>query len=235
VPEAVLAGIWALVGASSLVLGAALSITGWIRGRPLAWLIGFGAGALVSAVAYDLVEEAVRASATGLSVAAGFVVGAVVFYVGDELVDRMGDRTGVPILLGAILDGIPESIVLGLSLVGGGTPSLAILVAIFISNVPEAIASSTEMRRGGRTAAWIIGVWAAVAAASGVAAGVGYGLLGSVSGEHIAFINAFAAGAILVMLADELLPEAHSLSADKSVGLATAAGFAVAAALSFTS
>jgi ZIP family zinc transporter len=233
------AGLWALLAASSLVAGALLSLTGWIQGRSLKLLIAFGAGTLVSAVAYDLVEEAVRVSATGLSVGAGFVTGALAYYAGDELVDRMGggsagdDGGGVPILLGAVLDGIPESIVLGLTLVGGGPPSLAIIVAIFVSNVPESVAASTKMRAKGRSAAWIVGIWSIVAIASAAAAAIGFGLLSGASGEHIAFMNAFAAGAILVLLADELLPEAHGES-DKVVGLMTALGFALAAFLSFS-
>lgn len=235
----VAAGFWALIGASSLVLGALLSLTGWIQGRRLKLLIAFGAGTLVSAVAYDLVEEAVRVSATGMSVAAGFAIGALAYYGGAEIIDRIGGAGqndgagGLPILLGAILDGIPESLVLGLTLVGGGAPSLAILAAIFVSNVPESVAASTKMRTKGRSAAWVVGVWALVALASGAAAAIGFGLLSGASGELIAFINAFAAGAILVLLADELLPEAHGES-DKLVGVMTALGFALAAFLSFS-
>jgi ZIP family zinc transporter len=201
-------------------------------------LIGFGGGALVSAVAYDLFAEAVRVSATGVSVAAGFVGGALAFYVGDEIIDRMPGAGqpgagGLPILFGAVLDGIPESIVLGLTLVGGGAPSIAVLVAIFVSNVPESIAASTTMRVAGRSQAWIVGIWTIVALASGVAAAIGYSLLAGKSGENVAFMNAFAAGAILVLLADDLMPQAHA-ERDKLVGLLTAAGFALAAFLSFS-
>lgn len=237
-PEALAAGLWALVAASSLVLGALLALTGWVRGRRLRLLIGFGAGALVSAVAYDLFAEAVRVSATGVSVAAGFVGGALAFYAGDELIERLPDAKeegsgGLPILFGAILDGIPESVVLGLTLVGGGAPNVAVLIAIFVSNVPESIAASTRMREAGRSPVWIVGIWTAVAATSAAAAAIGYGLLAGTSGENIAFMNAFAAGAILVLLADDLLPQAHA-ERDKLVGVMTAAGFALAAFLSFT-
>ena len=236
-PEALAAGLWALVAASSLVMGALLALTDWVRDRRLRLLIGFGAGALVSAVAYDLFAEAVAVSATGVSVAAGFVGGALAFYVGDELIERLPGAKeegsgGLPILFGAILDGIPESVVLGLTLVGGGVPSVAVLVAIFVSNIPESIAASTRMREAGRSPVWIVGIWTAVAAASAAAAAIGYGLLAGTSGENIAFMNAFAAGAILVLLADDLLPQAHA-ERDKLVGLMTAAGFALAAFLSF--
>lgn len=227
------AALWALIGASSLVIGALLSLTGWITGRRLSLLIAFGVGTLVSAVAYDLVEEAVHVSATGGAVAAGFVCGALVYFVGDEAIDRMGGATsGLSVLLGAVLDGIPESVVLGLSLVGGGAPSIAVLAAIFISNIPESVASSTDMRRGGRSIGWILRVWALVALVSALAAAIGYGLLSKAGGDNIAFIDAFAAGAILVLISDDLLPAAHG-DTDKVVGLATAFGFAVAAFLSF--
>lgn len=230
------AGAWAFVGASSLILGALIALSGRLKGRPLELLIGFGAGALVSALAYDLFGEAVKASMTGLSVAIGFVAGAVTYYVGDKIIDQMpgGHATngggGLPLLLGAVLDGIPESIVLGLTLVAGG-PSIAILVAIFISNVPESVASSTTMLESGRRPAWIIGVWTLVACASALAAAIGYGLLATASGDVIALIDAFAAGAILTLLANDIFPAAHADS-NRLVGLAVAAGFAVAALLS---
>jgi ZIP family zinc transporter len=230
------AGFWAFVGASSLILGALIALPGRVKGRPLALLIGFGSGALISALAYDLFEEAVLASATGLSVAIGFVAGAVTYVVGDEIIDRLPGKDaskgggGLPILLGAVLDGIPESIVLGLTLVAGG-PSLAILGAIFISNVPESVAASTRMLASGRRPVWVIGVWTLVACASALAAAIGYGLLATAPGDTIAFIDAYAAGAILTLLADELLPAAHAES-NRLVGLTTAAGFAVAAFLS---
>jgi ZIP family zinc transporter len=232
------AGAWAFIGASSLILGALIALTGRLRGRPLQLLIGFGGGALVSALAYDLFGEAVQASATGLSVAIGFVAGAVTFYIGDKIIERMqGSHAakgggGLPLLLGAVLDGIPESIVLGLTLVSGG-PSVAILVAIFISNVPESVAGSTTMLETGRRPAWIIGVWTVVAGAGALAAAIGYGLLSTASGDVIALIDAFAAGAILTLLANDLFPAAHAES-EKLVGLATAAGFAVAAFLSLS-
>ncbi|MFL5675374.1 MAG: ZIP family metal transporter [Chloroflexota bacterium] len=225
------AGFWAFLGASSLIIGALIGMSGRLTGRPLALLIGFGSGALISAVAYDLIEEAVAVSATGVSVAVGFVAGAVVYFVGDELIERMPGSGGLEILLGAVLDGIPESIVLGLSLVGGAGPSVAVLVAIFISNVPEAASSSAKMQAAGRPAHWVVGIWTLVAIASAVAAAVGYGLFAGAPGDVIAFIDAFAAGAILTLLASDLLPAAHEADKTKIVGLATAAGFAVAAAL----
>jgi ZIP family zinc transporter len=224
------AGFWAFIAASSLILGALIAMSGRLSRPALALLIGFGSGALISAVAYDLIEEAVDVSATGLSVAIGFVAGAVVYFVGAQLIKQMPGSGGGEILLGAVLDGIPESIVLGLSLVGGGGPSVAVLVAIFISNVPESVAASTKMIKDGRGTWWVVGTWTAVAVASAFAAALGYAAFADAPGDVIAFIDAFAAGAILTLLASELLPEAHA-ERNRFVGLATAAGFAVAAAL----
>ena len=169
-------------------------------------------------------------SATGLSVGFGFVAGALVYFGGAQLIKRMRGSGGLEILLGAVLDGIPESVVLGLTLVGGGGPSVAVLVAIFISNVPEAVASSTKMLADDRKPMWVVGTWTLVAIASATAAALGYALFSNASGDVIAFIDAFAAGAILTLLASELLPSAHA-ERNRFVGLATAAGFAVAATL----
>jgi ZIP family zinc transporter len=228
------AGFWAFIGASSLIAGALIAMSGRLSTRSLALLIGFGSGALISAVAYDLIEEAVAVSATGLSVAIGFVAGAVTYFVGDELIERMPGSGGLEILLGAVLDGIPESVVLGLSLVGGAGPSVAVLAAIFISNVPEGVASSNGMLKAGRKPVWVLAIWTVVALASALAAAIGYGLFAGAPGDVIAFIDAFAAGAILTLLASELLPSAHG-EKNKLVGLTTAAGFAVAAALTLNS
>ena len=228
------AGAWGLIAASSLLLGALLSFTGWIRARPLRLVTAFGAGVLISAVAYDLVEEAVKASVTGTAVAAGFVGGSLVFYGLSALIERWssGSSEGTGILLGAVLDGIPESAVLGVSLVSGGGVSVAVLVAIFISNLPEGLSSSAGLAAAGHSRTQIMGVWLVVVVVSGLVAAVSYGLLGGAGGDVTAFMEAFAAGAILTMLADDMIPDAY-VEGDKLPGVATAAGFAVAALLSF--
>jgi ZIP family zinc transporter len=229
------AGAWGLIAASSLVLGAILSFTGWIGDRPLRLVTAFGSGVLISAVAYDLVEEAALKSATGTSVAAGFVLGALVFYGVASLVERWssGSSQGTGILIGAALDGIPESVVLGVSLLTGGV-SVAVLAAIFISNLPEGLASSTGLAAAGHGRGQIIGAWLVVVAVSSLVAAFSYGALGGAGPDVIAFMEAFAAGAILTMLADDMIPSAF-VAGDKSPGLATALGFALAALLSFNS
>jgi ZIP family zinc transporter len=230
---------WSLLGASSLLIGALAAFFLPIGKRLLGMIMAFGAGVLISAVAYELVEEAVTTAAHSLAIAAGFALGAVVFYVGAVAIDaRFGGTTGatggLAIVLGAVLDGIPESVVIGASLLTGDEASVAVIVAVFLSNIPEAIAASSDLVRGGWSRVRIVGLWVAVVVTSTVAAGLGYAALKDAPGTWIAAIQAFAGGAILTMLADEMLPEAFEYAKrNKSVGLAVALGFAVAASLSF--
>jgi len=241
------AGLWGAVGASSLLLGALIALApaihGWLVERHewrLGLLMAFGAGVLVSAVAFDLFEEAVNASVGGIDVALGFALGAIAFFVGDELIDRWTARSDAAddngasplgILLGTILDGIPESVVIGVSLIAGGGVSVAVLAAVFLSNIPESISSTPGLavRFGARGA---LAIWSVVVVASALAAALGYGLLGSAPPAIVTGLQAFAAGAMLVMLADEMIPGAHARG-HTAAGLATACGFAVAALLSF--
>lgn len=230
---------WSLLGASSLLLGAVLAFTVPIGNRLLGMITGFGVGVLISAVAYELVEQAVIASANSFAIAAGFASGALVFYAGDLLLDRRisgagSGGGGLAIVLGAVLDGIPESVVIGASLLTGDEASVAVIVAVFLSNIPEAIAASSDLVRGGWPKGRILLLWVAVVATSTLAAGIGYAALSGASGTWIAAIQAFAAGAILTMLADEMMPDAFEYTRHrKSVGLVVAFGFAVAASLSF--
>jgi len=235
------AALWGALAASSLLLGALIAFRVRMRHRTLALVMGFGSGVLISAVAYELVEEAVAVSANGLVVGAGFAAGAIVFFVGDETIERHAGSGsgggGLAIVLGAVLDGIPESAVIGISLIGGGSVSVAVLVAVFLSNVPEAISATSQLVEGGWSKAKVTAMWSVVVLASALASLLGFALLQDAPGEWIAAIQAFAAGSILTMLADEMIPEAYreasSSAHRKAVGLATALGFAVAAALSF--
>jgi ZIP family zinc transporter len=152
-------------------------------------------------------------------------------------VDRLDDlagAAGTQAELGAVLDGIPESVVIGASLLTGETASVAVIVAVFLSNIPESISASNDLVRGGWLRWRVLLLWVIVVAASTLAAGLGYVALEGASGSWIAGIQAFAAGAILTMLADEMMPEAFEYTEHtKTVGLAVAFGFALSAALSF--
>ena len=230
---------WALLGASSLLIGALIAFVVRIGDRLLGFILAFGAGVLISAVAYELVEEAVAVTVGPRAVGTGFVLGALVFFAGDVAIDRRtvkssGHGQGLGIVLGAVLDGIPESVVIGISLLTGESASVAVIVAVFLSNVPESIAASSDLIRDGWPRSKVLLLWCVVVAASTLAAGLGYVALDGASGSWVAFIQAFAAGAILTMLADEMIPEAfEDTHRNKTVGLALAFGFALSAALSF--
>ncbi len=223
------AGFWGLLAGSSLVLGAALGIWLPIPRRIVALIMGFGAGALVSALAFDLTEEAFAEGGAVLT-AIGLAAGGLTFFIGDVLIESGAGKAGaagLAIALGALLDGLPESFVLGASLIGGAGVSVSFLVAVLLSNLPEGLAGARDMRAGGHSIRWILGLWSGVAIASGVAAAIGFVLIGSMAGEPRGLAKAFAAGAILTMLADTMFPEAYE-TGGKGVGLATLLGFALA-------
>lgn len=230
------AGFWGLVGGSSLVLGAALGLWLPIPRRVVALIVGFGAGALVSALAFDLTAEAFEEAGAVLT-AVGLAAGGLTFFIGDSLIDAQASASkgteggGLAITLGALLDGLPESFVLGASLVGGPGVSVSFLTAVLLSNLPEGLAGARDLRQEGHSERWVMGLWIGVAMASGVAAAIGFILLGSMSSEPLGLAKAFAAGAILTMLADTMFPEAYA-GGGNGVGLATLLGFALAFFLS---
>ncbi|MFC5083779.1 ZIP family metal transporter [Microvirga arabica] len=216
--------------------------------RVIAGVMAFGAGVLISALSFDLMDEAYRQGGIG-STSLGFLAGAVVYTVANVLVSRRGARhrkrsgyaedarqsteagSGLAIALGALLDGIPESIVIGVSLLEGMGVSLVTVAAVFLSNLPEGLSSAAGMRRAGRSKAYVFGIWGGIALASGIAALIGYGVFAEAGPATIAFVTAVAAGAILAMLADTMVPEAFE-TAHEFAGLITVAGFLAAFTLS---
>jgi ZIP family zinc transporter len=220
---------WGALAASSLVIGALLSIARDWPEQLVGLVLAFGAGALIAAVSFELAEEGVEIGGAG-PVGIGFALGAVTYFVLDGLVERGRSDPAAALALGAFLDGIPEQLVLGLGLAAGEEVSIGLLGAIFVSNLPEAIGSATEMRAEGRRSETILRLWIAVAVVCALASVAGYAIADSLSGELEGGFNGFAAGALLVMLADSMIPEARK--AGRVTGLATALGFAVAAALS---
>lgn len=235
--------LWGLLAGSSLLLGGALALALPIPTRVLGLVMAFGAGVLISAVAYELVEEAVLTSSGEGGVVAGLFAGAIVFAVGDEVLERYGARdrkrsqreeAGSPLalVLGIVLDGVPEAMVIGLSLLEGGAVSVAVLVAVFLANLPEAIAATTGLVRSGWTRAHVMGLWLAVAVVTGLASLAGYAFFEGASPQMLAFVLAFAGGAILTMLAETMMPEAFE-HAGRMVGLATTLGFAVSFAIGY--
>jgi zinc transporter, ZIP family len=245
-PGWVEAGLWGLLGGAALVLGALVAWFVRIHQEVVAAVMAFGAGVLISAVAFDLVQEA-EASGGLPATAIGVLGGALAYLAANAALARHGARhrkrsgkqpseqeqagSGRAIAVGALIDGIPESVVLGLGLLVGGSVSPAMLAAVFISNVPEGLSSAAGMKRSGRSARYVFGVWVGIAVASGLAALLGYLTLGGASPAAIAVITAVAAGAILTMVADTMIPEAFEQTRIWT-GVITTVGFLVAFSIS---
>jgi zinc transporter, ZIP family len=224
---------WGAVSASSLVIGALLGLGRPWPDRQVGIVLAFGAGALISAVSFELVEEGTQVGGSG-SVGLGLAVGALVYFVADRALERRSPGAGSGLALGAFLDGIPEQAVLGIGIAGGEGVSVGLLAAIFVSNLPEAIGSATEMRASGSSPARVRRLWIAVAVVCTLASVAGYAIADATGGDLQAAIDGFAAGALLVMLTDSMIPDARG-KAGRLAGLATVLGFAVAAALSSVS
>jgi len=222
---------WGALAASSLVLGALLSFARRWHPRGIGLVLAFGAGALISAVSFELAQEGIAvggAVVTGLGLGAG----ALTYFALDWLVDRrFGGEGGTGLALGAFLDGIPEQLVLGINVAAGAGVSVSLLVAIFVSNLPESLGSAGEMRASGASRATILRLWLSVAAICALATVAGFLLADGASGRFKAAIDGFAAGALLVMLIDSMIPDA-SRDAGRWAGLVTVLGFALAAGLS---
>ena len=217
---------WGALAASSLILGAVLGLArGW-SDRFVGLVLAFGAGALISAVSFDLAEEGLAIGGPG-TVAIGLAAGALAFYVLDGALDRGGTNA---LAIGGLLDGIPEQLVLGIGIAAGDGVSFGLLAAIFVSNLPEAIGSATTMREAGSRPAAIRRLWGLIAFGCFIATPAGFAIADVTGGDLQAAINGFAAGALLVMLIDSMIPEARK-KAGRAGGLVTVLGFAVAMGL----
>jgi ZIP family zinc transporter len=243
-PPWLAAGFWGGVAGSALLLGAAVGFVVALPERLIAGVMAFGAGVLISALAFELMAEA-YAKGGFTATALGFVGGASVYTAANVVIARYGAKhrkrsgpqqpkqgdAGLALAVGALLDGIPESIVIGTSLLAGGKVSVVAVAAVFLSNVPEGLSSSAGMKKAGRSALYVFGLWTAIAIVSGLAALLGYVAFAGASPDLVAAVTAVAAGAILAMIADTMIPEAtektHNLT-----GLLTVLGFLAAFILS---
>jgi zinc transporter, ZIP family len=227
---------WGLVGGSSLLIGAVLGVVLKERPRLTGVVLAFGAGTLVSALTFELTRDAYRIGGAD-AVSIGLAAGALAFFAGDRIVDSRGgerrksmrgEQAAIPamaLLLGAILDGIPESAVIGLGLLEDPTVSVPVLAAVFISNFPEGFAAGTGMKNRGLP--HVVGIWSVVVLVCAASAAAGYAVLDGASGNWVGGVQAFAAGAVLTMLVDTMFPEALEESG-KVAGLVTVLGFALA-------
>jgi ZIP family zinc transporter len=232
---------WGALGASALLVGALVSYLLVPGRRVITVVMALGTGLLIGSVSFELVDEALKTRTVGW-VSLVVLVGAMVFSLGDWLLDRRGasdrkDPTGkqaegspLAIVLGSILDGIPESFVLGFTVLQGGV-SVALFTGVALSNFPEGMSSSSGLRAAGWPRGRVLHMWIAVAAVSAVSAAAGYALLDPASGRTGALAQAFAAGALLAMLADTLLPEAYAVEGVWT-GPLVVVGFAISLALS---
>jgi ZIP family zinc transporter len=231
---------WGALSASSLIIGALLGLAREWPDKLIGSVLAFGAGALISAISFDLAEEGGRLGG-GDSLAIGLAAGALTYFVAHRLVDRIGGPrpkapsaapedadAGTALALGAFLDGIPEQLVLGIGIAAGDGVSVGLLAAIFVSNLPEAIGSASAMKA---PRSKIVRLWVVVAAICTLATVAGFAIADAVSGDTQAIIDGFAAGALLVMLIDSMIPEAARRAGDIA-GLLTVLGFALAAGLS---
>ena len=247
----IIAGIYGLIGGAALFIGALFGI--YVKNIPkrvVGVFMAFGSGVLISALTFDLMEKAYQSGGFD-SVSIGFISGALLFVGGDYLIDSCGGHfrklwhgkrhvakkgtvnnsklvnSGFAIFLGALLDGIPESAAIGIGLAAGQGIGLSMLVAVFLSGLPEGISGALGMKKSGKSNIYIMTVWGITIAVCGGAAMLGYTLLGHASPDIIATTLALAAGAILAMIADTMMPEAFEESG-RFVALVTVIGFLIA-------
>ncbi len=239
---ALTAGFWGLVAGTSLLVGALLGIYAGASQRIISIVMAIGAGVLISSVAFDLMDEAFKRGGFDAT-ASGLVSGALIYFAANWAVDHAGGQhrkrsqgqqaggSATAITIGALLDGIPESAAIGISLIGGGAVGLVFVAAVFLSNVPEGLSAAAGMKKAGHSTTYVVVLWGAVVVVSGLSALLGYLFLAGASGNVIAAIQSFAAGAIITMLASTMLPEAHE-EGGSVVGVVTTLGFLVAFFLS---
>jgi zinc transporter, ZIP family len=233
-----LAILWGGLAAGSLLIGYLLAKRG-LSNRTIGMVMGIGAGALISAIAYELVPESALG---GDGMALAFALGALAFFGGDWLVDHRGGAqrkaitggqaagSGAAIFVGTLLDNVPESIILGMSLALGGAVNVAFLAAVFVSNLPEGVAGSVNLEAAGYSRQKILRLWVMLVIVSAVCAGLGYVIIRQLPGADGRYAQAFAAGAMLTMLADAMMPEAFE-HGGLLVGLFTVLGFLMSAML----
>lgn len=251
--------IYGFLASAGLLVGAGIGMYAAPPRRAVASVVAFGSGVLVSTLTFDLMDEAFEQGSVTY-VVGGFLAGAVIYVAVNAFLDRLAARSpkregrepkdvvpgarampetpaeaaasSTALLVGALLDGIPENAALGISLHAGGKAlGLVLLAAIFLGNLPESISSSVAMRKEGRSRRYIGTVWGTAAAACTAASVAGYALLGGLSPDAVSAILALAAGGILAMLANTMMPEAFR-EGGALVALATAIGFISALLLS---
>ncbi|MCX6811674.1 MAG: ZIP family metal transporter [Candidatus Berkelbacteria bacterium] len=236
--------IYGLIAGFSLFFGALVGVAFKLKQKTVARFMAFGSGVLICALTFGLMEQAFGHGGFD-AVILGFLGGGAAFIIGDYFIHRLGGRkhkskhlihnenetTGQAITLGAILDGVPETIALGIAVFSGHGTGLLILTAIILSNLPEGMSSITGLRREGLSKGKIYWMWIIVAGVLTIIAVLSFAFLHDINLNTIGILEAFAAGAILAMLADTMMPEAYE-EGGFSIGILTVIGFLVAFILS---
>src|SRR4051812_678057 len=232
---------WGAVGASALLVGALLAYATTPSPKLIAVVMALGAGLLIGSISFELIDEALKTKDVGI-VGAYTLLGAAVFTLGDRVLEKRGggdrkdargaQQSGAPlaIVFGSVLDGVPESFVLGLTVLQGGV-SVALLVGVLLSNLPEGLSSSSGLRIAGWSRGRVVRMWLIDIAVAAVSAALGYALLDPTHGHTGAFAQGFAAGALLAMITDTMLPEAYQVERS-ATGSLVAIGFAISLILS---
>jgi len=250
IPLSVQAGLWGLLSGSALLLGA---LAGWFVPLPrriIAAIMAFGSGVLISALSFELMDEAWKQGGF-VAVAVGFISGASIYTFLNMALAAHGARhrkrsdhenrqehaetapqgNSSSLALGALIDGVPESIVIGTSLLSGGAIGWVAVAAVFLSNLPEGLSSAAGARKEGKTATYTFSLWGIIALIAGVSSFAGYTLFADASPQVLAAVQGIAAGAILAMVIDTMAPEAFEGTHDYA-GLIAVCGFLTAFGLS---
>lgn len=241
----VMSAIWGFVAGSALLLGAFFGFYINIPQRYIATIMAFGAGVLMSAVSFELLDEAYALGGPAHLVT-GFIIGATIFTLTNIYLARKGakhrkrsvkpednysDNGAMAIAAGSVIDGVPESIAIGLTMISGGMVSTATVVAIFLSNIPEGLSSSAGMKKEGWKAQKVFTLWLAIAITTSLSSLVGYSVFSHLPVQITAVTLAVAAGGILAMLVDTMIPEAFS-ETHNLAGIVTVIGFSISFILS---
>lgn len=243
--QPVAALLWGLLSGSALLIGAGIAYVVNLKHRTIAGVMAFGSGVLISALSFELMEDA-YAQGGFLGSALGFLGGALIYSLANVWITRSGghnrkrshqpqqtavEGAGLAIAVGALVDGIPESIAIGASTVEGVGVSLVTVLAVFLSNLPEGLSSAAGMRKAGRSATFVFGIWAGIAIIAGISALFGNVALADANPVVVAIVLAVAAGGILAMIVDTMIPEAFEI-AHEFAGMIAVVGFLFAFVLS---
>jgi zinc transporter, ZIP family len=239
--------LWGFIASIPLLIGSIIALIVTLPKQVIAIIMAFGSGVLVAALAFSLIEEAFSLSESITSVIIGFVLGGLSYTLANYILNRKSrgsarhrkkshgenagggkDASGLALLVGSVMDNIPENMALGISLVTGGAVNIVLIAAIFLSNFPEGLSSAQGMKSNGRSKKYIVSLWSIAVVIGTISSVIGFTFLSNTAPSTISIAISFAAGAILVMLAESMIPEAHAEGGSSRIGIATMAGFAIA-------